>query len=480
MEFSISIRRNRANKENTPVNTGALTVPQFISVEQMADIVGLSSRNKYNIDTKQKTGQQEAYDYCPIVSAIIGKRSQYSLNGILMVDDKPVEELPDNSAIKKILIAPNPLQTISEFQNQVNIYRDLFGYCPIYKVYGANRNTGVPMSLYAVNPLWCDIVLSNKIVNQQSTSGIIESISFKLLPNGELITLKGEAVNNIYFLKGRNSDKNNPAIMQSPLYDCSDAINNYNIAINVYGNLMQNSVMGIIANRGNSDINTMTGKLEKDTVQRNIEEKHGLVSGRNHFIITSANMSFQSLMANVGNLGLPEAIKISVNTLCNKLGFSPELLADEQAKFENKKIAEIGHYQSETMPAADEMARMFTEILGVAVAFSYNHVAVLQEAEERRVDALNKSIEAYGKLFRDNLITQNEYLMNIGQQPRDGGDKYISEISNVPLAVKFGVGGTTAIQAILIDTTLTPEQKKGILQVLFSISEQDASLMLNL
>jgi hypothetical protein len=415
MEFNLSIRRNRANKENLPVNTGALTVPQFISVEQMADIVGLSSRNKYKIDTKQKTGQQEAYDNCPIVSAIIGKRSQYSLNGILKVDDKLIPELPDNSAFKKILLAPNPLQTITEFQNQVNIYRDIFGYCPIYKVYGANRSTGVPMSIYPVNPLWCDIVLSNKIYSQQSTSGIIESISFKLLPYGELITLKGEAVNNIYFIKGRHSDKNNPVIMQSPLYDCSDAINNYNIAINVYGNLMQNSVMGIIANRGNSDINTMTGKLEKDTVQKNIEEKHGLVSGRNHFIITSANMTFQSLMANVGNLGLPEAIKISVNIMCNKLGFSPELLADEQSKFENKKIAEIGHYQNETIPDANEFAKMLSEILLTTVTIDYSHVYVLQDNLNEKLTSFSTLVNTLNAAIQSGIMTTAEAteLVNI-------------------------------------------------------------------
>ncbi|HPB85539.1 MAG TPA: hypothetical protein PLR63_07110, partial [Paludibacteraceae bacterium] len=188
----------------------------------------------------------------------------------------------------------------------------------------------------------------------------------------------------------------------------------------------------------------------------------------------------QSMLTNVGNLNIPAQLTLSVNSICDKLGFSPELMAEKVGTYENKKAAEIGHYQNETIPTAAEMARMFSEITGRKVSFSYKHVAVLQEAEERQINALNNSIAAYGKLFSDGLITQNEYLLAIGQQPRDGGDKYITEISNVPLAVKFGVGGTTAIQAILLDATLTPEQKKGILQVLFSISEQDASLMLNL
>jgi len=46
-----------------------------------------------------------------------------------------------------------------------------------------------------------------------------------------------------------------------------------------------------------------------------------------------------------------------------------------------------------------------------------------------------------------------------------------------PLAVSLGVGGTQSLQAILVDSVLTTEQKKNIIITLFGISEEDADKM---
>lgn len=56
-------------------------------------------------------------------------------------------------------------------------------------------------------------------------------------------------------------------------------------------------------------------------------------------------------------------------------------------------------------------------------------------------------------------------------------DEQIEQSGDI-LAVKFGVGGTTSIVQILTDDNLTDEQKTNILEVLFSISKEDANKML--
>jgi hypothetical protein len=48
------------------------------------------------------------------------------------------------------------------------------------------------------------------------------------------------------------------------------------------------------------------------------------------------------------------------------------------------------------------------------------------------------------------------------------------------LAVQLGVGGTTAMQSILVDPILTVDQKIGILQVLFGLDEATSKLMLGI
>lgn len=49
---------------------------------------------------------------------------------------------------------------------------------------------------------------------------------------------------------------------------------------------------------------------------------------------------------------------------------------------------------------------------------------------------------------------------------------------NVTLAQKLGVGGTQAFQSIIVDTTLTREQKAGALKVLFTLSDEQINLLL--
>lgn len=473
-EFSVKIG---ANKANTPAIIGA-TRQQISTFDANRILKGLFSwGSDYKINTKTKQGQQKAYEDCSAIQSVIDKRAQYFANGRIMIDGKPIEDYKTTDPAIKLMTAPNPLQTIGEFINEVNVIRDTFGYCPVFKVMAVGSK--LPVMLWAVNPLDFDYTTTKKRFYQSTLQGIIESISLTN-PEGENVRLTGQDVNLVYLLKGRNPSRQYPYTGQSPIYSLSDAVSNFNTGLNVYGKLVRQSISGIIGNRSTGEENAIVGDEERGRVQKHLDENYGLIEGKNQFIVTNANLLFQSMLTNVGNLNIPAQLTLSVNAICDKLGFSPELMAEKVGTYENKKAAEIGHYQNETIPTAAEMARMFTEIIGRNVSFNYKHVAVLQEAEERQVDALNKSIAAYSKLFSDGLITQNEYLLAIGQQPREGGDKYITEISNVPLAVKFGVGGTTAIQAILLDTTLTPEQKKGILQVLFSISEQDASLMLNL
>jgi hypothetical protein len=62
-------------------------------------------------------------------------------------------------------------------------------------------------------------------------------------------------------------------------------------------------------------------------------------------------------------------------------------------------------------------------------------------------------------------------------QSAEGSFSVASESLLEPLAVTLGVGGTQALQSIITDQNLTPEQKKQILIILFSFGEDDAELM---
>ena len=71
--------------------------------------------------------------------------------------------------------------------------------------------------------------------------------------------------------------------------------------------------------------------------------------------------------------------------------------------------------------------------------------------------------------------TANEIRISQGnpETESDEGDKEV-------LAVTLGVGGTQSLTAIINDTLLSSEQKKGTISVLFGLSEEDINKMLGL
>lgn len=78
------------------------------------------------------------------------------------------------------------------------------------------------------------------------------------------------------------------------------------------------------------------------------------------------------------------------------------------------------------------------------------------------------------EMYEKDLLTKNEVLSSVGIEGKDTGNKYLSESTNTPLAVRLGVGGTQALQSILVDTEMSEQAKIGSLEVLFSLTRSDA------
>jgi len=77
-------------------------------------------------------------------------------------------------------------------------------------------------------------------------------------------------------------------------------------------------------------------------------------------------------------------------------------------------------------------------------------------------------------MYEKDLLTKNNVLNSVGIEGIKDGDIYLSASTNVPLAVRLGVSGTQALQAILIDTEMTNEAKIGTLEVLFSLTKVES------
>ena len=107
--------------------------------------------------------------------------------------------------------------------------------------------------------------------------------------------------------------------------------------------------------------------------------------------------------------------------------------------------------------------------------FDASNVSALVANEKDNEELLTARVANYEKLYEKGMIKYNDYIKKIGLDTVDGGDNYIYDMQKTPYAVKLGVGGTQAMQAVLTDATMTLQMKKNTLVVIFGLSEEEAA-----
>jgi hypothetical protein len=85
--------------------------------------------------------------------------------------------------------------------------------------------------------------------------------------------------------------------------------------------------------------------------------------------------------------------------------------------------------------------------------------------------------ESAGGLYKDSIITLNDYRGALGMEEISAGNTYFSDTQRIPLAVRVGVGGTQAFLGILTDAAMTPAQKVETLMLMFDLLRDDAMRM---
>ena len=432
-------------------------------------------------DTATKKGQGKAYEESAVVQSIIDQKVGFAASGVFEItkNGKPITVGYEYNILKKLIHNPNPLQTWREFEANIIAWLHVYGFAPIYKVFPANRSNGLPSALWVIDPETFDYELTGKQFDQTDYRGIIKFVKFKNF-SGYETKLEGDQLNNLWIINGKTLKHGKDSYTnESPLVSLKDQLNLFQIGVNAYGQLIKQSILGIISNRSKDVAGGITlGTTEKDELNEHYRNSYGVIEGKNNFIITSRDLFFQSMLTNVGNLQIPSGLKEAINSICDKLSFRPELLSLKDATFENKKTAEIAQYQDDIIPMVNHIYESLTTFIatdGMMIRKSFDHLEILQENKKEEAETLQINISNYSKMFSDGLITYNEYLVGVGQKPVDGMDKYVSELQKIPAATRLGVGGTQALQNILIDQQLSRDQKINIMVFIFGIPQEEAT-----
>jgi hypothetical protein len=238
-----------------------------------------------------------------------------------------------------------------------------------------------------------------------------------------------------------------------------------------------------------------TGEMDpmmwKDVIEE-LEDKinygYGTTEGRKAIMATFADAKWNKMDSPIHDYLPVELSAHEFAQLCNQLGGIPDIIFNSKGNttYNNYETALKVFYINCLQPLMTNIYTTISNDLGLdksneLLMPDYSDVECLKPDEKAEADAQNAEYEYYTKLYDNNIITLNQYLEEIGEQTRLGGDIFKSDMPTTitPLAITLGVGGTQSLQLILADPNISSESKVSILQILFGISESDSKRMVS-
>jgi phage portal protein BeeE len=435
------------NELSYPINPGEYTTPD--NALWTFDNIGGS----YNYFRYTGFGScVDAYNRCPIVSAIINQQAQAFVNGKTKFYDEDGNEVKDGKTIDKVrtlLRKPNPLQSQIAFEAQIYVYLKLFGFAIVLPVKPAGFTKKYDASsLWCIPPNWLDWSASNERFDKYGGTGLKEIV---VTYNGTSTIFQ---IDDLIFIKDFTPQLitagNALTFPQSKVFSNEMFINNIigalesrNMLINYRGAL---GILSQDAGKGQFVPLAITPD-QKEDLQKDFK-RYGLRRNQFQVILTGASLKWQQMGYPTKELMLMEEVEQSSIGICASWNFPPFILGFKDATFHNMNEAEKHLYENCTKPDADNIYGTFGEAFGlidqgIFLRKDYSHVAPLQEdkldAAAARL-ALNKALEAE---WRNGKLTLNEWADRLGEQPiqaKDGrGDLYFPEY-----VAKYGDPGAKA------------------------------------
>lgn len=361
-----------------------------------------------------------AYNECPPLKAIIGKRAKAFNNGKIELLDDDGDYATGSYAdrITRALKNPNPLQTQKQYFSQQNHYIDIFGYCPVLVI----RPSGMPdeiTSIWNIPPWLFDLDYTGKWLNQKDVAEIYKR--FYILWNGQKIELDYDAVT-LIFDDGIGTDcDTNLTIPDSRLKAEEYPVSNIIAAFKSRNTLItKRGAIGILSNdKGDAAGFIPLTDKEKNQVHADFS-RYGIVGQPFQVIITDAALKWQQMGFPTKDLLLFEEVEADINALCDAYDWPVELMArDKGVTFANKNEAKKYAYENAIVPESEARMEQFQNAIidpdsGITLHADFSHLPILQEDDKHKAEARRALNEALRIEYDAGLITRNDWREALG------------------------------------------------------------------
>lgn len=378
----------------------------------------------YFFDLKNEKDFLAAYNLCPPLKSIIGKRAKAFNSGVRDVirpgTNKPATGQIANM-IRDVIRKPNPLQTEKQFYAQQNHYIDIHGYCPVLKMHPAGM-PDVVSSQWNIPPWLFDIEYTGKWLKQNSVDGIYKE--YFLFWNGERSVIDKK---DLFFVfdDGIGTDcDSNLTIPDSRLISLEYPVSNIIAAYKSLNTLItKRGAIGILSNETkDGDAGSVPMKPgEKENLQKDFA-KYGLVGQAYQVIITDANLKWQQMGFPTKDLMLLETTADSIDRLCDGYGYPPELIAkSKDTTFDNKKQARKDFIENTIVPESESRneqntAGLIPEGEKMVISQDYSKLTILQEDKKLSAEARKALNDALTIEYQKGILTKNQWLEKLGEE----------------------------------------------------------------
>jgi hypothetical protein len=437
-----------------------------------------------------------AYQRCPVVSSIINRQALATINGkVTIIDDAGKEsQKVQAKTLRKLLKRPNPLQSGKQFRAQNNVYKRIYGYCPVLRMVPVGfENDFSAWRLWNIPP-WMIQVEDNTDLFFLAASNPFKSI--RLTYMGRSVPLDPA---NVFFLCETqistglfesNSSQDNVSLNlpDSKLLPVDKNINNIITSLDGRGAMnRERGPMWILSNDTADSPDAGSFPLDtkaKDDLQKDFLQ-YGITGAQKRAIITDAKLKLQTVGFDVGQLKLLEGEIQDAKFIADNLNYPPYLLGLVDAKFDNQQIAERNMYTNSIIPDAESDDEQWSDFFklddfGLTIKTDYSHLPALQEDDAKASTSRLVLTQALKIEYESGLITKNQWLQELGLDPMGPeGDVRSTDASssNVPLASIIGVGGVQSVINVLTAAGLSEEARANVLQIVFGINQADAASM---
>lgn len=487
-------RLKRAGKELMKLNVGnaikSVLVGEFSSVEGPSGWQFLDDGREVYFEYTSNNSSLKAYKKCPPFAAVINKKTQAFTNGKTWLLDKSTEEEAKGEVagrLKVLLAKPNVLQNWRQFEAQNYIYQQISGYCVVLPIKPVGFDNTYTTAIWNIPPHMLEIREKKDVnfITAKKVSDIIESVELKWGGHRKLLPL-----DDIYIFKDFTPSISSIVIPESRARSLEQPINNIIGAYESRGILIDKRGPSFVisSDATDNDGNIPLTAKEKADIEEDFK-KYGLRKKQIQAIITSAAVKLQTVGFSTRELMLFEEIEDDIMRICDQYGMPHRLVASSRGN--SLGGSDAGHfntqlYQDTILPESLSFYEQWDQFFGLekyklTLNKDYSHVAALQGDKVKDATARKMLNEALKIEFEMGLITLDQWLQKLGEDPlpKGAGNVRVSDLknSNVALAVTIGVGGVQSLISLITAKGMTEEAKKNTIEIIFGIAPNDAARM---